>query len=66
MSETNETVANTSGLPKEIRAMQDRANESADLVERLRSFSVLISAANGLITRIKRITREHEKNLKQV
>lgn len=62
----NDTVANTGGLPKEIRAMQDRAMKSADLVERLRAFSTLISASNGLVSRIKRVTREHEKNLKQV
>ena len=66
MDDQNETVANTSGLPKEIQAMQDRAKEAGDLVERLRGFSTLISAANGLVTRIKRITREHENNLKQV
>ena len=66
MSETNDTVANTSELPKELVVMQDRARNSGDLVDRLRSFSTLIAAANGLITRIKRITREHEKNLKQV
>jgi hypothetical protein len=66
MDDTEETVANTSGLPKEIKAMQDRAMKAADPVERLRGFSTLISAANGLVTRIKRLTREHEKNLKQV
>jgi hypothetical protein len=69
MDETNETddsVANTGGLPKEIKAMQDRAMKAADLVERQRGFTTLISAANGLVSRIKRVTREHEKNLKKV
>ena len=65
-TDTKETVANTGGLPKEIKAMQDRAMASGDMVERLRGFSTLISAANGLVTRIKRVTRDHEKNLKQV
>lgn len=65
-NDKNNTVANTGGLPKEIKAMQDRAMASGDMVERLRGFSTLISAANGLVTRIKRVTRDHEKNLKQV
>jgi hypothetical protein len=64
--DTDDSVANTSGLPKEIQAMQDHAMKTADFVERLRAFTTLISAANGLATRIKRITRDHEKNLKKV
>ena len=58
---TNDTVVNTSGLSKEIKAMQGRAMVAADFVARLRRS--LILTVNGQVSRIKRIKREHEKTL---
>ncbi|MDG2284222.1 MAG: hypothetical protein P8N43_01655 [Alphaproteobacteria bacterium] len=64
MADGGETVSNTRGLPKEIQALYDRAVKAGDLAGRFLAFTDLILTATDIVTRIKRITREHEKELK--
>lgn len=66
MADGGETVSNTRGLPKEIQALYDRAVKAGDLAGRFLAFTDLILTATDIVTRIKRITREHEKELKKV
>ena len=55
---TNDTVVNTSGLSKKIKAIQGLAMAAADFVASLQR--CFIFTVNGQVLRIK---REHEKTL---